>query len=140
MLKVTHLYPLPHFVALILVPTRELALQTAQVCKTLGKHLNVQVMTTTGGTTLKDDIIRLSQPVHIIVATPGRVLDLGGRNIADLSNCKIMVMDEADKLLSPEFQPVIEQIIALLHSDRQILLFSATFPILVKNFKVPDIH
>lgn len=48
--------------ALILVPTRELALQTAQVCKTLGKHMNVEVMTTTGGTSLKDDIIRLSSP------------------------------------------------------------------------------
>jgi ATP-dependent RNA helicase DDX6/DHH1 len=47
--------------ALILVPTRELALQTAQVCKTLGKHMNVQVMVTTGGTTLKDDILRLGQ-------------------------------------------------------------------------------
>lgn len=121
--------------ALILVPTRELALQTAQVCKQLGKHLNIQVMTTTGGTSLKDDIMRLNEPVHILVATPGRVLDLGGRGIADLKQCKIMVMDEADKLLSPEFQPVIESLIALLHKDRQISLFSATFPVLVKEFK-----
>jgi ATP-dependent RNA helicase DDX6/DHH1 len=93
-------------------------------------------MTTTGGTGLKDDIIRLSNPVHILVATPGRVLDLGSRGIADLKNCKIMVMDEADKLLSPEFQPIIEDIIALLPKERQILLFSATFPLSVKTFKV----
>eukprot|EP00158_Paraphelidium_tribonemae_P007892 Partr_v1_DN28388_c2_g1_i4_m79107 putative ATPdependent RNA helicase len=53
---------LPYIQALILVPTRELALQTAQVCKNLGKHLNAQVMTTTGGTSLKDDIIRLDSP------------------------------------------------------------------------------
>jgi ATP-dependent RNA helicase DDX6/DHH1 len=73
--------------------------------------------------------------VHILVATPGRVLDLGGKGIADLSKCKMIVMDEADKLLSPEFQPVIEQIIALTQADRQILLFSATFPMIVKAFK-----
>ena len=56
--------------AILLVPTRELALQTSQVCKELGKHLGVQVMVTTGGTSLKDDIMRLHQPVHIVVATP----------------------------------------------------------------------
>ena len=73
--------------------------------------------------------------VHILVATPGRVLDLGGKGIADLSQCKMMIMDEADKLLSPEFQPVIEELIGLLPQERQILLFSATFPIIVKAFK-----
>lgn len=93
-------------------------------------------MTTTGGTSLKDDIIRLGDPVHILVATPGRVLDLGERGIADLKHCKMMAMDEADKLLSPEFQPIIEQIIALLPPERQILLFSATFPMMVKTFTV----
>lgn len=64
--------------ALILVPTRELALQTSAVCRELGKHLNVQVVVTTGGTNLKDDIVRFYQTVHIVVATPGRVLDLAG--------------------------------------------------------------
>ena len=73
--------------------------------------------------------------VHILVGTPGRVLDLGGKGIADLTHCKMLVMDEADKLLSPEFQPVIEQLIGLCPSDRQIMLFSATFPIVVKSFK-----
>jgi superfamily II DNA/RNA helicase len=57
---------------LVLVPTRELALQTSQVTKELGKHLKVEVMVTTGGTSLKDDIMRLYNPVHILVATPGR--------------------------------------------------------------------
>lgn len=121
--------------AILLVPTRELALQTAQVCKQLGKHLNVQVMVSTGGTALKDDILRLYNPVHIIVATPGRVLDLAGKGVANLSECSIMVMDEADKLLSPEFQPVIEELIKHLPSSRQILLYSATFPLAVKAFK-----
>ncbi|KAI9822925.1 MAG: DExD/H-box ATP-dependent RNA helicase dhh1 [Thelocarpon impressellum] len=121
--------------ALILVPTRELALQTSQVCKTLGKHLGINVMVTTGGTGLKDDIMRLNDAVHIIVGTPGRILDLAGKGVADLSECPIFVMDEADKLLSPEFTPIIEQLLQFLPKDRQVMLFSATFPLIVKSFK-----
>ncbi|KAH8687455.1 P-loop containing nucleoside triphosphate hydrolase protein [Tricladium varicosporioides] len=119
---------------LILVPTRELALQTSQVCKTLGKHLGINVMVTTGGTTLRDDIVRLTEPVHIIVGTPGRILDLAGKGVADLSECPMFIMDEADKLLSPEFTPVIEQLLQFHPKDRQVKLFSATFPITVKTF------
>ncbi|EGG12255.1 uncharacterized protein MELLADRAFT_46659 [Melampsora larici-populina 98AG31] len=121
--------------ALILVPTRELALQTSQVCKTLGKHTGIQIMVTTGGTTLKDDILRLQETVHIVVGTPGRILDLAGKGVADLSQCKTFVMDEADKLLSPEFTVVIEQLLSFLHKERQVMLFSATFPMIVKDFK-----
>jgi len=124
-----------HIQVLILVPTRELALQTSQVCKELGKHMSVQVMVSTGGTSLKDDIMRLYNTVHILVATPGRVLDLANKNVADLSKCTTMIMDEADKLLSPEFQPLVEQIISHLPKEKQILLFSATFPVTVKHFK-----
>uniref|UniRef100_A0A7S1N8J7 Probable eukaryotic initiation factor 4A n=1 Tax=Eutreptiella gymnastica TaxID=73025 RepID=A0A7S1N8J7_9EUGL len=120
---------------LVLVPTRELALQTSQVTKELGKHLKVEVMVTTGGTSLKDDIMRLYNPVHILVATPGRVLDLANKGVANLANCGLFVMDEADKLLSPEFQPLIEQVIAFLPRERQMLMFSATFPITVKDFR-----
>jgi DEAD/DEAH box helicase len=79
---------------LVLVPTRELALQTSQVCKELGRHMNVQVMVSTGGTSLKDDIVRLYNMVHILVATPGRVLDLANKKVADLSHCQTMIMDE----------------------------------------------
>ncbi|KAK9809627.1 hypothetical protein WJX73_008779 [Symbiochloris irregularis] len=121
--------------ALILVPTRELALQTSQVCKELGKHMGVEIMVTTGGTSLRDDIVRLGSPVHMVVATPGRILDLSSKGVANLSNCRVLVMDEADKLLSPEFQPVIEDLIRQLPKDRQILLYSATFPVGVKQFK-----
>lgn len=125
----------PKIQALLLVPTRELALQTSQVCKTLGKHLGVQVMVTTGGTTLKDDIMRLGETVHIVVGTPGRVLDLASKGIADFSEAHTFVMDEADKLLSPEFTPIIDQLIKLFPKERQIMLFSATFPMIVKSFK-----
>eukprot|EP00178_Gracilaria_changii_P014439 TRINITY_DN406_c0_g2_i1.p1 TRINITY_DN406_c0_g2~~TRINITY_DN406_c0_g2_i1.p1 ORF type:complete len:422 (-),score=68.68 TRINITY_DN406_c0_g2_i1:879-2111(-) len=123
--------------ALVLVPTRELALQTAQVCKRLARHIDgLQVMVSTGGTSLKDDIMRFYQPVHVLVATPGRVLDMARKNVCKLNRCSMLVMDEADKLLSPEFSHVIEQIISnFMPADRQISLFSATFPVAVKGFR-----
>ncbi|XP_016469764.1 DEAD-box ATP-dependent RNA helicase 8 isoform X3 [Nicotiana tabacum] len=121
--------------AVILVPTRELALQTSQVCKELGKHLKIQVMVTTGGTSLKDDIMRLYQPVHLLVGTPGRILDLAKKGVCILKDCSMLIMDEADKLLSPEFQPSIVQLIRFIPANRQILMFSATFPVTVKDFK-----
>ena len=80
--------------AMVLVPTRELALQTSQVCKELGKHTGVEVMVTTGGTSLRDDIQRLGETVHIIVATPGRILDLASKGVAKLGSCKTLCMDE----------------------------------------------
>ncbi|KAJ8612780.1 hypothetical protein MRB53_037251 [Persea americana] len=126
--------------ALILVPTRELALQTSQVCKTLGKHLGINVMVSTGGTGLKEDIMRLNEVVHIIVGTPGRILDLASKGVADLSAARTFVMDEADKLLSPEFTITINQLLQFHPKDRQVMLFSATFPIVVKDFKDKHMH
>ena len=80
------------------MPTRELALQTSQVCKELGKHLGVEVMVTTGGTSLRDDIMRLHATVHVMVATPGRILDLAMKEVAKLKNCTMLVMDEVTHL------------------------------------------
>lgn len=129
--------------ALILVPTRELALQTAHVVKTFSRHMGLQVMVTTGGTSLRDDIVRLHDPVHVLVGSPGRVLDLAARGIAKLDSCNMFVMDEADKMLSPEFQNIVEQILLFLPyknspngkiKDYQTLLFSATFPRTVEAF------
>eukprot|EP00903_Cladosiphon_okamuranus_P013927 g12954.t1 len=124
-----------HIQVLMLVPTRELALQTSAIVKEIGKHTGVQCMVTTGGTTLKDDIMRLYNVVHILVGTPGRVLDLADKGIANLKDCTTLIMDEADKLLSPEFQPVLEQLVNHCSRKRQICLFSATFPVTVKDFK-----
>ncbi|KPI84292.1 putative ATP-dependent DEAD-box RNA helicase [Leptomonas seymouri] len=121
--------------ALLMVPTRELALQTAQVTKELGKHIpGLEVMVTTGGTTLRDDILRLTNKVHILVATPGRVLDLASKKAVDLSLCHILVLDEADKLLSQEFMEIIDDLYSYLPSNLQSMLFSATFPVTVKSF------
>lgn len=119
---------------LVLVPTRELALQTAQLSKQLGRHLGIQVLVTTGGTELRDDIIRLQGTVHLVVATPGRIFDLVQRKVADVSRCFQIAIDEADKLLSPEFHSTLEGLLSLLPTRHQTLLFSATFPIAVKSF------
>lgn len=67
---------------MIIVPTRELALQTSQIAIELSKHLGVRVMVTTGGTNLKDDIMRILDNVHLVVATPGRILDLMEKKVA----------------------------------------------------------
>ncbi|KAG8342731.1 DEAD DEAH box helicase Helicase conserved C terminal domain [Trypanosoma vivax] len=125
----------PHIQALLMVPTRELALQTAQVTKELGKHISgLEVMVTTGGTTLRDDILRLQHAVHVLVATPGRVVDLASKRTARLDRCRIVVLDEADKLLSHEFTQLMKELYDYLPQDRQSLLFSATFPVTVKDF------
>jgi len=132
--------------ALILVPTRELALQTAAVLKELGKFLEpgLEVMSLTGGTSLRDDVVRLMGRVHVLVGTPGRILDLASKNACDLKHASFIALDEADKLLAPEFQVTVEKLLgAYLPPRRQIMLLSATFPISVRDFRdrwVPDAH
>ena len=123
---------------LILVPTRELALQTSFTIKEIGKYLNVQCMVSTGGTFLKEDILRLKNgdsPVHVVVGTPSRVSNLINKHVLNLSYCGILVLDEADKLLSQDFKDFVTDIIRFLPKKRQIMLFSATFPLDVKKFK-----
>uniref|UniRef100_A0A224XCK6 RNA helicase n=2 Tax=Panstrongylus TaxID=65342 RepID=A0A224XCK6_9HEMI len=124
-----------HIQALIIVPTRELALQTSQICIELAKHTQIKVMVTTGGTNLRDDIMRFFQIVHVVIATPGRILDLMEKNVAHMEHCRVLVLDEADKLLSQDFKGMLDQVIARLPlENRQILLYSATFPLQVKQF------
>ena len=69
------------------------------------------------------------------LGTPGRVFDLANKNVLDLKRCTMLILDEADKLLSQDFQTIIEDIILFLPQKRQIMLFSATFPLTVKGFK-----
>ncbi|KAG7457245.1 putative ATP-dependent RNA helicase ddx6 [Solea senegalensis] len=123
-----------HIQAMVMVPTRELALQVSQISIQISKHLGVKVMATTGGTNLRDDIMRLDEIVHVVIATPGRILDLIKKGIAKVDKTQMMVMDEADKLLSQDFVVLIEDIISFLPKNRQILLYSATFPISVQKF------
>ena len=85
----------------------------------LAKHLpEVQCMVSTGGTQFQEDIFRLQNPVHILVGTPGRVLDLCHKNVAKLGQIDTLVLDEADKLLSVDFQPIIEGILHTCNPDR----------------------
>lgn len=114
--------------ALVLVPARELAMQTSLVIKELGKHKKIESMVSTGGTHVKEDIYRMQQTVHVVVGTPGRILDLATKEVADLSECKMLILDEVDKLLSIDFKSIVEKIIAIMPADKQIMLFSATYP------------
>ncbi len=96
--------------------------------------ISLEVMVSTGGTSLKDDIYRLYNPVHIIVGTPGRIHDIAKKNIVKLEECNIVVLDEVDKLLSRDFEEVVSSIIECTPKDRQIMLFSATYPTSVETF------
>ncbi|KRX11195.1 P-loop containing nucleoside triphosphate hydrolase [Pseudocohnilembus persalinus] len=130
-----------HLQALILVPTRELALQVSANVRAIGKYMKVECIVCTGGTKFDEDAQRLNNKPQVVVATPGRIWDLMSKKFADFSKAEMLVFDEADKLLSVDFQQIIESIIDKFPVNRQIMLFSATFPIAVKPFKekhMPD--
>jgi ATP-dependent RNA helicase DDX6/DHH1 len=93
-------------------------MQTSLVIKELGKHKKIECMVSTGGNPVKEDIYRLYQTVHIIVATPGRILDLASKNIAKLENCKMLILDEVDKLLSDDFKVIVAKIIDIMPEDK----------------------
>ncbi|XP_075957064.1 putative ATP-dependent RNA helicase DDX6 isoform X2 [Anarhichas minor] len=88
--------------AVVIVPTRELALQVSQICIQVSKHMGgVKVMATTGGTNLRDDIMRLDETVHVIIATPGRILDLIKKGVAKVNQVQMVVLDENAHLQKP---------------------------------------
>ncbi|MBT3394048.1 MAG: DEAD/DEAH box helicase [Waddliaceae bacterium] len=113
--------------ALIITPTRELAAQVRESVEDYGKHLPLKSTVVFGGVNIKPQMVRLRQGVDILVATPGRLLDLAGQKSVDLSRVEILVLDEADRMLDMGFIHDIRKIIALLPKKRQNLLFSATF-------------
>ena len=112
---------------LILTPTRELAAQIAESVKTYGKHLNQRSEVIFGGVNINRQINALRKPVDLLIATPGRLLDLVGQGYIDLSTIEILVLDEADRMLDMGFIPDVKRILKLLPKKRQTLLFSATF-------------
>ena len=113
--------------ALVLTPTRELAAQVAASVAAYGEHLPLRSAVVFGGVNIKPQIRQLRAGVDILVATPGRLLDLHGQGIADLSQVQILVLDEADRMLDMGFINDIKKIISLMPKKRQNLLFSATF-------------
>lgn len=114
--------------ALILVPTRELAAQVEEVASRLGVHLSPRVKTAAvfGGVAINPQMIQL-KGVELLVATPGRLLELVAKNSVQLSTVATLVLDEADRLYEQDFQDELRQVLALLPAKRQNLLFSATF-------------
>lgn len=113
--------------SLILTPTRELAAQVEESVKTYSKYLPLKSAVVFGGVSINTQIRKLNSGVDILVATPGRLLDLVGQRAVDLSCVEILVLDEADRMLDMGFIHDIRRIIALLPKKRQNLLFSATF-------------
>ncbi len=111
--------------ALVLVPTRELALQVTEELTLLGAPRGIRVGAAYGGTPVAAQAKRL-RGAHIVVATPGRLNDLAGRRLVSLSAIRILVLDEADRMLDMGFRPQVEQIVRLLPTRRQTMLFSAT--------------
>jgi len=114
--------------SLILAPTRELATQIQKVVLALGDYLGVKAHACIGGTRIRDDLQQLSDGVHVIVGTPGRVLDLLSRGYLDPSHIKLFILDEADEMLSRGFKDQIYDVFQHLPSQVQVGLFSATMP------------
>ncbi|HEU4571156.1 MAG TPA: DEAD/DEAH box helicase [Candidatus Limnocylindrales bacterium] len=113
--------------ALILVPTRELAMQVDESVRTYGRTVPLRSTVVYGGVAMEPQIKALRDGVEILVATPGRLLDLVGQRVANLGQVEILVLDEADRMLDMGFLPDIQRIIQLLPARRQNLMFSATF-------------
>lgn len=113
--------------ALILTPTRELAAQVGENVRDYSKYLNLRSLVVFGGVSINPQMMKLRGGVDVLVATPGRLLDLAQQNAVDLSQVEILVLDEADRMLDMGFIHDIRRVLARLPAKRQNLLFSATF-------------
>ncbi|EAQ54558.1 ATP-dependent RNA helicase DbpA [Vibrio sp. 10N.222.54.F12] len=120
--------------SLVLCPTRELADQVAKEIRTLARGIhNIKVLTLCGGMPMGPQIGSLEHGAHILVGTPGRILDHLERDRIDLSELNTLVLDEADRMLEMGFQDALDAVIEAAPKDRQTLLFSATFPKQIKS-------
>ena len=119
--------------SLILEPTRELAAQVAENFEKYGKNSNLSMALLIGGVSMGDQIKALEKGVDVLIATPGRLMDLFGRGNILLTGCDLLVIDEADRMLDMGFIPDIEEICSKLPPTRQTLLFSATMPPPIKK-------
>jgi superfamily II DNA/RNA helicase len=114
--------------SLILEPTRELAMQVSENFEKYGKYHKLSMALLIGGVQMGDQIKALEKGVDVLIATPGRLMDLFGRGKILLTGCELLVIDEADRMLDMGFIPDIEEICSKLPKSRQTLLFSATMP------------
>ncbi len=113
--------------ALVLTPTRELAAQVEESVQTYGKYLELTSTVVFGGVGMNPQISRVKKGVDILVATPGRLLDLLQQGVLDLTQVQILVLDEADRMLDMGFIHDVKKVLAVVPRDKQSLLFSATF-------------
>ena len=113
--------------ALVLTPTRELAAQVEESVQTYGKYVELSSVAIFGGVGMNPQISRVKKGVDILVATPGRLLDLMQQGVVDLSQVQILVLDEADRMLDMGFIHDVKKVLAAVPKDKQSLLFSATF-------------
>lgn len=118
----------PRLRALILTPTRELAAQIGESIRTYGEDLDLWHTVIFGGVNDKPQIAELRRGVDLLVATPGRLLDLMGRGVVALDEVELFVLDEADRMLDMGFLPDVRRITKALPKDRQTMFFSATMP------------
>jgi superfamily II DNA/RNA helicase len=119
--------------SLILEPTRELAAQVAENFDKYGKYHKLSMALLIGGVSMGDQVKALEKGVDVLIATPGRLMDLFGRGNILLTGCELLVIDEADRMLDMGFIPDIEEICTKLPKKRQTLLFSATMPAPIKK-------
>jgi ATP-dependent RNA helicase RhlE len=113
--------------ALVLTPTRELAAQVAESARTYGKYVGLRTLVAIGGVNINPQITALRAGCDVLVATPGRLLDLAEQRAVDLSHVQCFVLDEADRMLDMGFIPAIRRVLKLLPAVRQNLMFSATY-------------
>jgi superfamily II DNA/RNA helicase len=114
--------------ALIVAPTRELALQVSSDLQLAGKDRGIRVLTVYGGVPYEPQLEALQSGVEVVVGTPGRLIDLMNRRALDISHVKSLVLDEADEMLDLGFLPDVERLLAKTPETRQTMLFSATMP------------
>lgn len=114
--------------ALVLSPTRELAVQTAELCNNLGHHMGITAYACVGGKGIEEDVRRLSAGTHIVSGTPGRVFDMVKRKHLQMANLKTLVLDEADEMLGKGFKAQIHDIYRIV-PPLQVVLLSATLPV-----------
>ncbi|UUZ90939.1 DEAD/DEAH box helicase [Paenibacillus sp. P25] len=123
----------PHVQALIVTPTRELAIQIAEEVNRWAPLKGLKVLSAYGGQDVDRQIRKLEGAIHIIIATPGRLLDHIRRETVQLHKLSMLVLDEADQMLHMGFLPEVEEIISVTPSRRQTLLFSATMPVRIRD-------
>ncbi len=126
--------------SLVLTPTRELAMQVQESVNKYNKYLNLRTAVVYGGVSMFKQIKQLKQGVDILVATPGRLLDLHRQKAVRLDEIEILVLDEADRMLDMGFLPDIKNVLSAIHSEHQTLMFSATFSKAIRDLAKGIMH